>query len=308
LTDKVETIPVDIKQSKDDLQFQKLLSTNFAALAKLIKHDFNENKQVAYSFHKNFTKDDIMTWLKNPQNYEKKLREVMRFLFVSSSHFRRAVLYMATLPMFKYTLDLYGILDFEGLDDSVVKKKYYETVNFVDVMNLEHEMYKVSLIAWLEDTFFGYEYRLKDSYFIQPLDPDYCRISSIEDGVLNFQFDFSYYNSRKEELDRVDPEFKEKYDIYKSDTKKYKWQELNSDRTICIKINENFDYNIPPFAGILESLYDIEDFKELKKAKTELENYMILGFTIPYMENPTSENAFKLGLDKALEFYNMAVN
>ena len=164
---------------------------------------------------------------------------------------------------------MYGA-DFKTLDTDVVRKKYIDTVNFLEVMNLEHELSKVSLMCWLEDTFYGYEYRLKDSYFIQMLNPDYCQISSIEDGVFNFQFDFSYFNTRKAELDRFDPEFKEKYEIYLSNRRNKRWQELDSNKTICIKINENFDYSVPPLSGILESLYDIEDFKQLKKARTEL--------------------------------------
>jgi hypothetical protein len=118
-----------------------------------------------------------------------------------------------------------------------------------------------------------------------------------------------YFNTRKEELERVDPEFKEKYLLYQSDSKKYRWQELNSEKTICLKVNDNFEFSVPPLSGILTSLYDIEDFKELKKSKTELENYLLLGFSIPYQKDGKNEkeNAFALSIDKALEFYNMAV-
>jgi hypothetical protein len=210
--------------------------------------------------------------------------------------------------MFKYTIDLYGISDFDKADKATIKKKFLDVVNYVDVMNLEHELAKISLICWVEDTFFGYEYRAKDSYFIQPLDPNYCQISSIEDGSLNFQFNFEYFNTRKEQLERIDPEFQQKYNLYLTDKKKYKWQELDSNKTICIKINDNCDYSVPPLSGILESLYDIEDFKQLKKSKTELENYLILGFGIPYQKSKDEkENAFALSLDKALEYYERAL-
>ncbi len=305
---KEEIIILDKTPNKDDLRFQELLKANFANLAKLIRRDLNENKQVEYSFYKNFDRDKVQQWLAKPQQNEKQLRQVVRFLFIASSHFRRAVLYFATLPMFKYTVEMYGVTDFDALEVDIVKKKYIEVVNHLEVMNLEHELSKVSLICWLEDTFFGYEYRLKDSYFIQPLDPNYCQISSIEDGVLNFQYDFSYFNTRKDELDKVDSEFQEKYDLYLSNRKKYKWQELDSNKTICIKINENFDYSVPPLSGILESLYDIEDFKQLKKAKTELDNYLILAFAIPYLKDKNEANNFALSQDKSLEFYNLAIS
>lgn len=292
------------QSSKEDLQLQAF----FANLARLVKRDLNQNKEHEYAFHKNFDRDKVQIWLAQPQKHEKQLRELVRFLFVASSHFKRAVLYFATLPMFKYTVEMYGVDNFSKLDQEIIKKKYLETVNYLDVMNIEHEFLKISLIAWLEDTFFGYEHRLKDSYFIQILDPNYCQISSIEDGVFNFSFDFSYFDKRKEDLERFDIEFKKKYELYIQDKKNMRWQELDSNRTICIKINENFDYSVPPLSGILESLYDIEDFKQLKKAKTELDNYLILGFGIPYMKNATEENQFALSLDKSLEFYEMALS
>lgn len=306
--EKIETIPIDNKISKDDLQFQKLISTNFAALTKLMRRDLNDNKQAITFFNKNFDRDKVQDWLANPQKSEKNLRQLIRFLFISSSHFRRTALYFATLPMWKYTVEMYGCLDFDELEPKNIKKKFLESINYLEVMNIEHEFAKISLICWLEDAFFGYEYRLKDSYLIQPLDPDFCQISGSEDGVFSFKFDFSYFRTREEELKNIDPEFNDKYELYKSDTKKYRWQELNSERAICLKINENFDFCVPPLSGILESLYDIEDFKQLKKSKTELENYLILGFSIPYMKDTTSENQFALSLDKSLEFYQMAVS
>jgi len=293
--------------NKDDKRLNELMQGQFALLAKLIKRDLNKNKQSEYSFYKNFNRDKVQEYLAKPERYEKQLRHVVRFLYVSSSHFRRAVLYFATLPMFKYTIEMYGTKDFAKLNVDNVRKKYIDTINYLEVMDIEHELAKVSLICWLEDAFFGYEYKTDDSYFIQPLDPDYCHISSIEDGVLNFQFDFSYFNRREEELEIVDPEFKEKYEIYKGNKRKYRWQELDPKKTICIKINENFDHCVPPFSGILESLYDIEDFKQLKKAKTELDNYLLLALSIPYQKDKTEENQFALSIDKAMEFYHLVI-
>ena len=53
-------------------------------------------------------------------------------------------------------------------------------------MNLQHEFIKITTTILREDIFYGYEYSTKDSYFIQKLNPDYCQISSIEDGCFNF--------------------------------------------------------------------------------------------------------------------------
>ena len=121
---KEEIIILDKTPNKDDLRFQELLKANFANLARLIRRDLNENKQVEYSFYKNFDRDKVQQWLAKPQQNEKQLRQVVRFLFIASSHFRRAVLYFATLPMFKYTVEMYGVTDFDALEVDIVKKVY----------------------------------------------------------------------------------------------------------------------------------------------------------------------------------------
>ena len=46
--------------------------------------------------------------------------------------------------------------------------------------------------------------------------------------------------------------------------------------SFAVKYNTDIlNYAIPPFAGILREIYDIEDYKALKLTKTELENYAI---------------------------------
>src|SRR5690606_9425655 len=102
----------------------------------------------------------------------------------------------------------------------------------------------------------------------------------IEDGVFNYAFDFSYFDKNKKKLDQYPIEFTKKYEIYLKD-RKNKWIELDSKNTICIKINEDLDYPIPPFSNLFEAVFDIEEYKELKKAKTKIDNYAVLIHKIP---------------------------
>ena len=50
-------------------------------------------------------------------------------------------------------VDLKGITDFSKLDEETVTKKYLETLNFIDVMNIKHEFAKAEEIAWRDDVF-----------------------------------------------------------------------------------------------------------------------------------------------------------
>lgn len=51
-------------------------------------------------------------------------------------------------------------------------------------------------------------------------------------------------------------------------------------------MSEDIEFPVPFFVGVLESLYDIEDFKALKKAKTEIGNYKMLSLQIPFNGQP----------------------
>jgi hypothetical protein len=304
----IETIPSPTQLDRDEMQFQKLLQ--FANLARLIKRDLNSNTQVQYTFHKNFNKDEVMKWLANPEKFEKQLRNLSRFLYDTSSHYKRLIQYFATMLTFDYIVEPYGMTDFEPTPELIekVRKKYIQTVNYLEVMNLKHEFLKVCERAWIDDVSYYYEFRLPDSYFLMPLNPDYCQVTGIEDGCLTFSYDFSYFKTYKNELDKFPNEFKEKYDLYKGDTKNYRWQEISPSKSLCIKIAESIDYPIPPFAGISEEIWGLEDYKSLKLAKTELENYLILVAKIPYLKNADTENRFGLSLDIAGEYFDKMLN
>jgi len=310
-TDKVEFIPLRTKNSKEDAEFQKFMINNYAQLARYIKKDLNSNQQYQYIFHKEFNKDDVMKWLANPSKYEKKLRDLSRFLYDSSSHYKRLIQYFSTILTFDYTVQPYGIKKYDKDKKTIenIKNKYIAIIEYLDVMNLKHEFLKVTERAWIDDVVYLYEYRLNDSYFLEALNPDYCAINSIEDGCLDYSFNFQYFTAYPKELDRFPEEFHQKYEAYKNDTKNKKWQEIDSSKSMCIKVNENLDYCIPPFAGIFEELYDIEDYKMLKKAKTELDNYLLLTANIPYKKdkNSSTENDFALGLDIAERYFGMMV-
>lgn len=301
---EVETVAVK-KLSKEDLEFQKLLQ--FANLARYIKKDLNDNVVPTSAFNKTFEKSDVVKWLANPQKFEKKLRDLSRFLLNSSSHYRRLIDYFATMLTFDYVIDMYNQSDYTITKElkETIQKKYVSTVNYLEVMNIKHEFLKLIYHAWVDDVVYGYEYSLKNSFFFDVLDPDFCSISSVEDGVYNFQFDFQYFNTRPKELERMADEFKDKYELYKTDKKKYRWQELDANKTICIKIS-NTDYCIPPLAGIFEEIYSLYTYKDLQLSKTELENYLLLVAKIPYQKSADEkENAFSLSLDKAIEYFNL---
>lgn len=281
-------------QSKADFS----ASLSYMKTAKLILKDLQRTQQ-EYNFFKKYKKEDVIRWLESPAVHERELRNASIYLYNASNHYKRLINYFSKMALFSYQI-IPSRLDPELTDLVKFKKCYRNTLNFVDNMNIKHEFLKIMNTVFREDIFYGYEYSSKDSYFIKKLPPDYCQISSTEDGVLNFAFDFAYFDNRKDKLDAWGEEFQEKYELFKRDSKR-KWQEIDSFRSICIKLNEDIDYPIPPFIGVLGSLFDLEDYKSLKKVKEEIGNYKLLSLKIPLDE----DGNYQFDYNEALKFYNM---
>jgi hypothetical protein len=277
----------------------KAVQIDFAKLASILLTDLTKNESKTYG---SFTKDKLRTAIKNPKQNESTLREISQFLYRYSSQYKRLLKYQAEILTLDY--NLIPVFDSDKKPDATkLMKSFNKASLLLQKMNVKHEFRKVLLTSWREDCFYGYIYETNDSFYIMPLDGKYCKISSVEDGVYNFAFDFTYFKGKDTYLDNWDSEFKSKYNTYQSQGNTMRWQELDPKKTICIKVNEeNTDEVVPPLIGIFEELLDIIDYKSLMKSREELSNYKLIVQKIPLISNSTDVNDFAIDLDDALAF------
>lgn len=274
----------------------------YANLAGIKIRDLENNKDYNPTYQK-YTKSQIVTYLGNPASYEQQLRRMSQYLFNISNYYRRLVQYFAGMSTFSYIVVPYGIDYSKNVNVNKFKKGYYAVTNQLEKMNIPHEFSRALMVAFRDDVYYGYAWETNDSYTLQQLDADYCKISSIEDGVYNFAFNFSYFDSNKERLPNFPPEFTTMYNAYKSDAK-LKWQELPSENSICLKVNEQSYVPVPPFVSLFSALADIEDYRAISKDASEVNNYKALCLEIPVDKDGT----FLIDYDLCKEFYDMMCN
>lgn len=269
--------------------------SNFSALTKLVLQDLNSFHFSRAAIASN--KDQINKYLKNPELNAKQIRDAVIYIYNSSSHFRRIIKYFVGLNDFAYVVSPYN-LDFNKSDKASVYKKYQKTMQLLSSADIKNQFPQILTVCFREDTFYGY---LKDDggvITLMRLPSDYCNITSIEDNVFNISFDFSYFDYN-DLLENYPFEFKVKYSEYSKDKAK-KWIELDSPNAFAVKCNTDFPtFPVPPFAGILRDIYDIEDYKQLKLSKTELENYAILVMKLGLK----SDGTWAMDFQKAKEFW-----
>lgn len=251
-----------------------------------------------------FSKTLLRRYMQNPKNNETNLRSLSRFLYRLSYPYRRLVKYYAEM----IDLNFMSVIPLQNMEnprsEDEILKEYSTTLSQLQKMNLKSEIYKCILTAWIEDAFFGYIYEDEDNFFIMPLPSEYCRVSSVNyDGTLNFAFDFTYFRKYADDLEYWDSSFKKQYETYLGDNK-LRWQELNVERTICLKVNiEDFTMCLPPFVGLFESLIDLVDLQSIQAVKDELSIYKLLVARLQPLSGTSEPDDFEVDISTALEYF-----
>lgn len=261
-----------------------------------------------------YSKETLRTYLKNPlsEQNQQNLRKVSQFLYHLSSQYKRIVAYFAS----QVDLTAYNVIPnvnmVEDNDNESILANYEKTLRWLEKMNLAGQIFSMLVTCWREDTFYGYIYYDEsgepdvNSFVILPLDGNYCKISSVNyDGTLNFAYDFSYFGGTNSiYLEYWDKEFTTKYNAYQSNSQ-LRWQELDPERTVCLKVNyDQIDRVIPPFSPLFEGIIDLIDLQSIVSEKDALSIYKLLIAKIDTLSGAKDPDDFEIDLNTAVDFYN----
>ena len=289
------------------LQKEEKARARFASVKDILQLiDLTSTQSKSYTV---YSKDNLRTYLQNPstESNQKNLRNLSEFLYTVSHVYRRLILNKANQLTCKNWM-AYPKLNDEGSVEDSSYDNYIKVCNYVENMRLHTQIRKCLIKAWLNDVCFGFCYGNpeEDNFFIHILDPDYCKISSVDyySGKINFAFNFSFFDGANSfYLDVYDPIFNKMYNSYKSDSK-LRWQELPPESTFCLKINEeNLDYPVPPLSALFNSLIDLVDLSQIQAVKDELSSYKLIWAKIPTISGSKEIDDFSIDLSLANDFY-----
>ena len=297
---------------KEKMEFLRRDERNRAAFAAvkdaLTLIDLTSNTSKTYT---TYSRDSLRSYLQNPssESNQKNLRKLSNYLYTVSHVYRRLINFKAS----QIKLDAWTVYPDISLVDDVkpedIMQNYDKVTKYVRNMNMKSQILKCMMQAWKGDVVYGFCYGDPESdgeFFIHLLDPDYCKISSQQyyGGVLNFAFDFSFFQgSNSFYLDVYDPIFKKMYNKYQSDNS-LRWQELPIENTFCLKINiDNTDYPIPPLSGLLESVIALTDLQSIQDLKNEMEAYKLIYAKIDTISGTKDVDDFEIDLNLANAFY-----
>ena len=194
-----------------------------------------------------------------------------------------------------------------------LQKEYSDCCYLLEKMNIETEFRKIITNVIRDGVFFGYEIETEDSYTIKHLNPRYCRVVGTNDGAWCFEFDFSFFTSKRKRgtnkllLESYPEEFKKLYKLYLQDRVNNRWQQLNVDKQVCIRYfpELNSPYmDFPPYCNLFEDIINMIDFKAMNKLKTQMDSYKFLALVMETSNTEDGMNKFKVDPDLVSDYYN----
>ena len=281
----------------DFLRYQARIGSNVLNLVRLRdKATINEQ----------FSRKYIMQWLRSPIANERNLRNASRAAYRSSQQYREHIQYKASLPLWKYILK-------PKADDytksqkikNVMRREFYNYGAFVENMNLPHEMEKVLRIALIDGVFYGVIWEGKESFYIQPFEPDFCRLATIEDGTFLYEFNMSVL--AEADLVSYPPIFNKLWHEWHDSKDKTisPWRLIPGDVSFCVKADESLlTYSLPPYVSTLPLVADLENYTELSAAEAELSLYKMIAMTVPLDSNKKPSISY----DEVRKYYDQVVN
>lgn len=258
-----------------------------------------------------FTKENVISFLKNVGSNESRLRNLSWYLLYRSQLYRRLIIYNASM----FNLDArsvipnYSLIEENNSED--ILKSYYETLVTLENMELRREMLKVYLTCFIQDVFYGVHFYDDTGFFIMPLPADYCQIKGrYMRGTYCFAMRMDYFTGTNQYmLELLGEPFESMYREYQKDTMNGRWQIVPEEYSCCLKYSaEDWQLHILPFMGLLPDLIQLEDVKDIQAVADAQAIYKLIWLELETISNSKSIDDWKVDPELVIKYFNRMLN
>lgn len=249
-----------------------------------------------------FDKDTIVTYLKNPGNNERNLRNLSRYLYYRSHIYFRVIEFFANMLMPEARTIIPRTDLVKGVDQDKMLKSYNDTADILERMNLNRNMKKVMTTVLREDVFYGLYWLDDTGMIVIPMDPDYCMIRGITDyGNYVYALDVTWFRSRQDILEFWGEPFTTMYNNYLRGESK--WQEVPLEHDMCFKFRDDYELIIPPWSGAFLTITELENLADLQAAADESSILKLIYMKLKPISGSDVPDDFEVDPNTAIEYY-----
>ena len=236
-----------------------------------------------------------------PERYPNHIIRLSRYMYLKSGYYKRLIDYFANSAILNWTIDTEIKQDkMFTTNPKTFRKNYINYTTQVNKFKLDNRVTDIFKRLFIDDACFGFvtENDIDASIFL--LEPDFCKIEKLTNGSI-YQFsvnrsliDVNVFKTLPEELQILIEQSKE----VSLDNRVM----IPYENSFCIKYNDDFTYLYPCFFSLISELLNIDDIKDLVKAKSEADAYKLIYFKIP----TNDEDQISMGDELISKFVEMA--
>ena len=261
--------------------------------------------KAALSSLNSYDREKIREYLKKPYNSEAKLREAAEYLYYRNQILYRLCHWYASM----WSLDCRQVIpDYSFTQENDSQKmlaQYEETLDKLDIYNIQGNWHDVALRCYLEDVCFTIFFRDETGAFFYILNPDECNIDGrYMTGEFTYSVDMSKWKSvqKRQLAEWLGEPLTSMLKEY--DDKKEKWVHMPEKYGAAFKFNSDRpDLVIPPTAAILQQVAGLNDIADLQALKDEASVYKLLLVPMKTLSSAKNSVEWQISVDLLLEYY-----
>lgn len=256
-------------------------------------------------------KEQLKGWIKNVGGNEKNLRNTARYLYYRSNIYFRLVNWYAsmfTLGCRKITPNFDLIKEPTESTRKEILKSYSNTLDALDVLNLQSNMFEVLVNVFREDVYYGIIIKDGNSSFFYQLDSDECIINGkfMMGGFSEFSYavDMSKWRtSQKQQLiEFIGSPLKEMWQEYQKNPSQ-KYITVPSEYSVCFKFRtDTYNMVIPPFLPLFLQLAGLEDLVDIQAEADALSIYKLIYMPMKVLSGAKTTDDFQVSPDLSLKY------
>lgn len=207
-------------------------------------------------------------------------------MYLKSGYYKRLIDYFVNMAVINWTVDteikqekMFCTTKTKEQYQKTFKKNYIKFTAQANKFKIDNRITDIIKKLFLEDACFGFVTENDTDISIFFIDSKYCEIKKLVNGsVYQYAINRSllnnvYFNTLPLELQELLNQSK--------DVSLNNMVMVPYENSLCLKYNNDFTYLYSPFFPLIASILDIDDIKDLNKAKSEADAYKLIYFKIP---------------------------
>ena len=300
----IETQTTNIAKQRTAAELKEWYANNTQNTQEAFKQIRDVTKTVRQTTLNSYSKDNVVSYLQNISSNENNLRNLSRYLFYRSQVYFRLIMYNATMFDLNARTVIPSYDPTKTNNPKSVLKSYYETLQWLERMNLQHELLPSFINNFIEDVFYGCCWIDETGMFVLPLPPDYCKINGkYFTGDFSFSVDMSYYKKYEYLIEYLGEPFSSMYSAYGGDNAN-RWQPMPDEYALCTKYRlESWETVCPPYSGLFMDLIGLLNLADVQAVADEQQIYKLITATLPLINGSETPDDWAVDVRTALDYY-----